>query len=60
VKNDVILFAHGGPIEGPKEVEYIFKNTDAQGFTGGSAAERMPIEKAVLGITEAYKNVPLK
>ena len=60
VKKDVILFAHGGPIEGPKEVEYIFKNTDAQGFTGGSAAERMPIEKAVLGITEAYKNVPLK
>jgi predicted TIM-barrel enzyme len=41
-------------------VEYIFKNTDAQGFTGGSAAERMPIEKAVLEITEAYKNVPMK
>ena len=60
VNKDVILFAHGGPIEGPKEVEYIFKNTDAQGFTGGSAAERMPIERAVLEVTEAYKNVPFK
>jgi predicted TIM-barrel enzyme len=59
VRQDVILFAHGGPIQGPKEVEYIFQNTDAQGFTGGSAAERMPIEKAILEITEAYKNIPI-
>ncbi|MHB1376103.1 MAG: phosphoenolpyruvate hydrolase family protein [Candidatus Humimicrobiaceae bacterium] len=57
---DVILFAHGGPIEGPKEVEYIFKNTNAQGFTGGSAAERMPIEKAILAVTQEYKNIPIK
>lgn len=57
---DVILFAHGGPIEGPKEVEYIFKNTNAQGFTGGSAAERMPIEKAILSVTQEYKNIPIK
>jgi predicted TIM-barrel enzyme len=60
VRKDVILFAHGGPIEGPKEVEYIFKHTDAHGFTGGSAAERMPIEKAILEVTQAYKNVPMK
>ncbi|MBC8390299.1 MAG: phosphoenolpyruvate hydrolase family protein [Actinobacteria bacterium] len=59
VNKDVILFAHGGPIEGPKEVEFIFKNTDAQGFTGGSAAERMPIEKAILEVTQAYKNIPI-
>ena len=60
VKKDVILFAHGGPIEGPTEVEYIYKHTDAHGFTGGSAAERMPIEKAILEITQAYKSVPMK
>ncbi len=60
VNKDVILFCHGGPIEGPKEVEYVFKNTNAQGFTGGSAAERMPIEKAILEVTKAYKDVPVK
>ena len=60
INKNVILFAHGGPIEGPKEVEYIFKHTDAHGFTGGSAAERMPIEKAILEITNAYKSVPIK
>lgn len=60
VNPDVILFAHGGPIEGPKEVEFIYKNTDAHGFIGGSAAERIPIEKAVLAATQEYKNIPMK
>jgi predicted TIM-barrel enzyme len=60
VRKDVILFAHGGPIEGPKEVEFVFRHTDAHGFTGGSAAERMPIEKAILDITKAYKSISMK
>jgi predicted TIM-barrel enzyme len=60
VNKKVLLFAHGGPIEGPAEVEYIFKNTDAQGFTGGSAAERMPIEKAVLEVTQQYKRISIQ
>ena len=60
VKKDVIVFAHGGPIEGPKEVEYIYKNTGAQGFVGGSAAERIPLEKGVFESTETYKNIPFK
>ena len=41
------------------EVEYIFKNTNAQGFLGGSAAERMPIEKSIVAVTQDYKNVPI-
>ncbi len=45
VNPDIILFAHGGPMKGPKEVQYVLDNTNAQGFIGGSAAERMPIEK---------------
>lgn len=60
VNSDVILFAHGGPLEGPKEVEYVLEHTNAQGFIGGSAAERMPIEKAILGATEAFKSITIK
>jgi len=60
VNPDIILFAHGGPIEGPKEVEYIFKHTNAQGFIGGSAAERVPIEKAVYAATKEYKEIPME
>ena len=60
VNPDVILFAHGGPIEGPAEAQYVFEHTNAQGFIGGSAAERMPIEKAVLAATQEYKAIPMK
>jgi predicted TIM-barrel enzyme len=56
VNPDVLLFAHGGPIEGPSEAAHVMKNTLAQGFIGGSAAERVPIEKAILAITKEYKS----
>jgi len=59
VRKDVILFAHGGPMEGPEEVKYIFDHTTAHGFTGGSSAERMPIEKGILEATSAFKTVPI-
>ena len=57
INKNIILIAHGGPIETPKDAEYIFKHTNAQGFLGGSAAERMPIEKAIVEITAEYKNI---
>lgn len=53
---EVILFTHGGPIEGPAEAAHVIKNTAAHGFIGGSAAERVPIEKAILEITREYKD----
>lgn len=55
---NILLFAHGGPIEGPAEVEHVLKNTDADGFIGGSAAERVPIERAILAATREYKAIP--
>ncbi len=60
IRKDVILFAHGGPMEDPVTVEYILKNTDAHGFTGGSAAERIPIERVILETTKAYKSIPIR
>ena len=55
VNKDIILFAHGGPIETPKDVRHVLQHTDVQGFIGGSAAERMPIEEAILAATQAFK-----
>lgn len=57
VNPDVLLFAHGGPIEGPIEFTEVYSTTDAQGFIGGSAAERVPIEQAILAATREYKAV---
>lgn len=59
VNPDIILFAHGGPMKGPDEAKYVVSKTDAVGFIGGSAAERMPIEKAVLAATQEYKEINL-
>ena len=59
VNPDIILFAHGGPMKGPDEAKYVVTHTDAVGFIGGSAAERMPIEKAVLVATQEYKEISL-
>lgn len=59
VDPDVLLFAHGGPIEGVAEVRYVLEHTSAQGFIGGSAAERIPIEQAVVAATRQYKDVRL-
>lgn len=56
VNPKVILFAHGGPMETPEDARYVLERTDAQGFIGGSAAERMPIEKAILTATHAFKS----
>lgn len=56
VNPDILLFAHGGPIEGPKEAAHVMRNTSAHGFIGGSAAERMPIERAILAATQEYKS----
>ncbi len=59
VNPDIICFAHGGPMKGPEEAKYVVSRTDAVGFIGGSAAERMPIEKAVLAATQEYKEISL-
>lgn len=56
VNPNIILFAHGGPIEGPKEAAHVMRNTSAHGFIGGSAAERVPIERAIIAATEEYKS----
>ncbi len=55
VNKDVILFAHGGPLETPEDARYVMQHSDAHGFMGGSAAERMPIEKAILDATQDFK-----
>jgi predicted TIM-barrel enzyme len=57
---DVICLAHGGPFGTPKDTEYLYAHTDASGFVGASSIERIPVEKAVREVVEAFKSVPRK
>jgi predicted TIM-barrel enzyme len=57
---EVICLAHGGPFGTPEDMEYLYAHTDAAGFVGASSIERIPVEKAVREVVEAFKNVPMK
>jgi predicted TIM-barrel enzyme len=59
VKPDVIVLAHGGPIESPQDVAHVLQRTTAQGFVGASALERLPVESAIVGAVKAFKQLSL-
>lgn len=49
-----------GPISGPKEAEFILKNTNrVHGFYGASSMERLPVEQAITNTMREYKQISL-
>jgi predicted TIM-barrel enzyme len=58
VRKDVFTLTHGGPINTPKDVEYILSKTTADGFVGASSLERMGVEESLTNLTREFKNVP--
>lgn len=60
VRSDVILLSHGGAIAEPEDTEAVYRETECVGFVGASSIERIPIERAVKAVAEAFKAVPLK
>lgn len=53
---DVIKMIYGGPIKNPIDVQYMYSNTDMEGYIGGSSFERIPSEKSITNITRAFKS----
>ena len=51
----VIRMLYGGPVKTPVDVQYMYQNTTAQGYIGGSAFDRIPTEKSLTNITRAFK-----
>lgn len=60
IKKDLILLAHGASLVTPEDGQYILDNTSAHGVWTGSATERIPIEKAVLGTAKEFANLKIK
>ncbi len=52
---EVIKMFYGGPFKTPADVQYIYQNTTAHGYIGGSAFDRIPTEKSLMNITKAFK-----
>ena len=55
IKPEILCLAHGGPIAGPEDTEYIYRHTSAVGFVGASSIERLPTEEAIRKRTEQFK-----
>lgn len=55
MKSKAIKMIYGGPINTPLDLKYIYDNTDAMGYLGGSSFERIPSETAITNITKSFK-----
>ncbi|KXT11475.1 hypothetical protein AC579_2422 [Pseudocercospora musae] len=61
VSKDIIVLCHGGPIAAPKDAQYVLERVKGiHGFFGASSMERLPVEKAITGITKEFKNVAIQ
>jgi predicted TIM-barrel enzyme len=60
VNPNIIILTHGGPFKDPETAEFSIVNTGAVGYAAGSSGERMPTEKAVSGVSAAYKRMNLQ
>jgi len=58
-RSDVICLIHGGPFYDPESTRIVYERTDAVGFVAASAIERVPVEKAVIGVCKDYKQLPM-
>ncbi len=58
-RSDVICLIHGGPFYDPAATKVVYEKTDAVGFVGASAIERVPVEKAVVTVCKEYKELPM-
>jgi predicted TIM-barrel enzyme len=56
---DAILLCHGGPIALPDDARYVIDRCDAVGFVGASSMERLPVETAITGTIQSFKDIPL-
>ncbi len=60
VNKAAILLCHGGPIATPEDSAYVLANSDAVGFVGASSMERLPVETAITGTVEAFKQASFR
>ena len=53
---DALLLGHGGPFSGPEYMDELYRLTPSVGFVSGSSVERIPVERAVIGVVKEFKN----
>jgi predicted TIM-barrel enzyme len=59
VRDDILFFVHGGPINTPDDAAQAIAASDAVGFVGASSLERMAIEQSLIDLTQQFKQIRL-
>ncbi|MCR5175677.1 MAG: phosphoenolpyruvate hydrolase family protein [Anaerovibrio sp.] len=52
---EAIRMIYAGPANTLSDMHYLYKNSDCQGYIGGSTFDRIPIEDSVLGTIKSFK-----
>lgn len=55
VNPDAVKMIYGGPVVTPSDVSYMYSNTGAHGYLGGSSFERIPSEEAITQTALLFK-----
>ncbi|MGY4690908.1 phosphoenolpyruvate hydrolase family protein [Salibacterium sp. K-3] len=56
VQPNVLTMVYGGPFKDAEQAGYIYQETNALGYIGGSSFERIPAEASIKEITSEFKN----
>jgi predicted TIM-barrel enzyme len=61
VRKDVLVICHGGPFDEPENVAEAMKRMPGiNGFYGATSMERLPVERAIKGQVQKFKEMKLK
>lgn len=60
VNPETLVVCSGGPLRTPQDVQYCFDHTDAVGFFGSSATDRLPMEETVRSCVERFEKLRLE
>ena len=55
IKPDALRMIYAGPANTLADMKYLFRNTDCQGYIGGSTFDRIPIERGIFDTVKAFK-----
>jgi predicted TIM-barrel enzyme len=60
VRKDVLVICHGGPFDEPENVAEAMKRMPGiNGFYGATSMERLPVERAIKGQVQKFKEMKL-
>lgn len=58
--NEPFTIAFGGPATTPADLEQIIRQTDVQGYGGGSVFERLPVQESVSATIRHFKSAAIE